>query len=1233
MASGTWTYNYTVDSTGHTNDGTHSFVFTTTDVAGKTATTSRSVLVDTQAAVIAVANPAPASWQNVASYTVRGTADDGSGSGVMQVWTLVDATANDHTGDSIATITSGATWKLATGTVGWSYAWPLGAEENKKLWVKTLDNAGNWNASATVISFGYDATAPALAITAPGAYNTGFNITGTQSDAAAGVTSLQLKIDSGTLNPVTVAASWTYAVSAGTLGGLSEGAHTITVIAIDAAGNQTTQTASFNKDTTQPTISYSNISGSGGSVVQDASPQISGTFQDASGLAASATVTLERYSYATSSWSAVNGFNNQNLGISGSPTNFPWSLNLAAAALPDGQYRVSFVVPDTAVNANVKDTTAAPVTFYVSSSAPTGAISYPALGTFQRSAFPMVGTVSDFNKVSGVVAKIGSGSVDFSSGTTPAYAALDIASLDLVTDTFTTNQPHGLTVGDQVHVWGATLPATATGAISAATTYYVKTVPTSVTFTISASSGGPIVDFTMNGSAMIVSGSTISFYPSLSATLTNGSATIASTGHGLVADTIVFFAGTTLPQIGGVPVNPSTPYYVISTGLTADQFQVSTSKGGAAVTFSNAGVAVSVSSPNRAVKWMVASLPIGMPDGPLTAYVQVTANGTGKKTQLSRDFTLDSTAPTVAVTSPVSGSRTVGNLTINGTSTDPNASPSGVASVAQYQVGKNANLGNPASWINASGGAYSWSINLGLMNSYSNTTFATECDALGNDATGTNLWKLPIYYQTVDNAGNVGQLTTYFLILDPNGNVPVVLVTQPTQNGATFGGMVRVSGTATQPIWIHDVEVSIDPAGGSNFPASPVSVSISGNTLTSAAHPFTNGMMVFLSGTTAPKIGGTDVSATTAYFVMSAAANTFQVSATSGGAAVPFSFSGTGVTASTWGAATLTTQGNSVNWYYDVNTNNIYPQSGFTQGISVQVRAWNSPTPGGARGSISGVLPTPLTMTFNTTFPHFTNMKVGPDSNPANGVAYFSQITEGKQFYVTGTVSTSKGLSKLEQMEDSPLSGVRTQYDFTVNPASVANQSSAPFWSSTVTPPAQVAAGSFPHDGTSRILVTAVGSVTDWSSIGGPNPASVGTVFVPTGNGAALTGATALVSDTSGNFNYSIAVSIDSTQLFNNTTGVYSFDLRATDLTSGSPQVSSTTITVDEDNFYPSSTLSSGSSILGTTFKIQGSATDVGTNFGSIQGLRKVVVYLERGGQILDFTGGGPGRPGPARRP
>ena len=48
LGSGSWTYPFTVDAATHAQDGTHTFVFTGTDVAAKTTTLTRTVSVDTR---------------------------------------------------------------------------------------------------------------------------------------------------------------------------------------------------------------------------------------------------------------------------------------------------------------------------------------------------------------------------------------------------------------------------------------------------------------------------------------------------------------------------------------------------------------------------------------------------------------------------------------------------------------------------------------------------------------------------------------------------------------------------------------------------------------------------------------------------------------------------------------------------------------------------------------------------------------------------------------------------------------------------------------------------------------------------------------------------------------------------------------------------------------------------------------------------------------------------------
>jgi hypothetical protein len=1263
-----WSYTYTVNSATHAQDGTHSFLFTATDIAGKTTTLSRTVLVDTTPATLTVTSPTASSWANATPYTVTGTASDGVGAGVAQVWTIVDAATNSHATDTMTTITTGGAWQLATGTTNWTASWALGAEGNKTLWVAALDLAGNWSTTYSNINFGYDATPPALVINPLTGYNAAFPLTGTVSDSASGVASLKYKIDSGTLTSVTVAASWSSAIPAATFSALSEGTHTVTVQATDVAGNQSTQTATFLKDTTPPVLSYSNISSSGGTVVQNASPVLTGILTDASGVAA-ATYTLQVWNYGTQAWNTIT--TGASLGSPANSTNWSWTLDLSSTGLnlPDGKYQVAIGATDVPGNSIVSPTQ---VYFLLSRTNPSAVVTAPGLGTFQNAAFPFVGTASDPNGITQVVAKIAAGTVSFSSGTTAAYPALPVTVATGSPGVFTTVTPHGLNANDQVYIWASPMPVTPSGSLQAGTVYYVQSTPTTTSFTLSATSGGSAITISTSIATSILVGiakdSFSTFHPSIPVTVSTSNSTMTAVNHGLSVGDIVYFQGTTLPT----PVNAYTPYYVVNS--TASTFQVSTASGGDALTLSTSGTSVSVWSPTHAINWMIPAMSVsGFSDGALTTYVQATA-GSGKANQTSQSFTLDTTPPAISVTSPTSGTRQVGNLTIVGTTTDPGSLPSGVTGTIQYQIGKGYNLTNASSWTsaNVSGGSYSWTIALGDMSAYANATFATQCDTSGNPASGTNLWKLPIVFQALDKAGNVAQLTTYYLILDPNGNIPVVTITQPA-TGLTFGGQERVSGTATQPTWIYSVEVAIDPTGGNNFPANPVSVSISGNTLSATSQPFTAGQMVFLSGTTAPQIGGSSVGPTTAYWVVNPSANSFQVAAASGGSPITFSSGGSGVTASVWAPATLMTSGNNVTWYYDVNTTTAYPQGGATsQTISLQARAWNSPTAGGGKGTLSGTLTSPFIMTFNSSFPQIQNIAV-------NGSSYYAQMITSGTFNLTATVSSSKGISKIEAVESSPLTGSTTMYSIASSYGSttVNNSINGSYWQSTVAPPTAMTSDTFASGNTKQVMITATGSNTSlWTAAGAP-AATPGTVFVPNNvsiNVASSSGSF-VESDSSGNFNYSVSMTLNSTALYYYTTGQYAFNFRLTDMTSPTPQVAVSSVILDEDNYYPTSTLSNPTSVAagslqtgtrymiltvgssdfttvgapsnaagvnfvatgagsgtgtvipvltGTSVKIQGSATDTGAGAGSIQDLSKVVVYIiNSSGNLLNLKSGG----------
>ncbi len=147
-----------------------------------------------------------------------------------------------------------------------------------------------------------------------------------------------------------------------------------------------------------------------------------------------------------------------------------------------------------------------------------------------------------------------------------------ISSSDATANTITTSAAHGLSIGDYVLV--ADHNGLAAGATFNAL-YYVKTVPSTTTVTLSSKQGGTALDITTNGGAFGTVSVVASQYRVASVDATTETYT-TSAAHGLVVgDRVV---------IGGVAAVTSTnangAFYVKSVGSTTT-FTVSSTSGGA----------------------------------------------------------------------------------------------------------------------------------------------------------------------------------------------------------------------------------------------------------------------------------------------------------------------------------------------------------------------------------------------------------------------------------------------------------------------------------------------------------------------------------------------------------------------------------------------------------------------------------------------------------------------------
>lgn len=157
--------------------------------------------------------------------------------------------------DSGSKITSGITKTAVTGGYECSYT-PASALSDGSHTVKfdASDNDGN-AASQKSVAFKIDTVPPTLNITSPAAglitNNPKVTVNGTTNDVTSSPVTVTVKLNSGTATAVTVAANGTFSKELT----LTEGTNTITIVARDSAGKETTITRTVTLDTKAPTIS------------------------------------------------------------------------------------------------------------------------------------------------------------------------------------------------------------------------------------------------------------------------------------------------------------------------------------------------------------------------------------------------------------------------------------------------------------------------------------------------------------------------------------------------------------------------------------------------------------------------------------------------------------------------------------------------------------------------------------------------------------------------------------------------------------------------------------------------------------------------------------------------------------------------------------------------------------------------------------------------------------------
>lgn len=178
--------------------------------------------------------------------TINWTVTD-SGSGV-------DPNTIGITVDSGNKITSGITKTAITN--GYQCSYPIStalSDGNHTVKIDAGDYDGN-SATQRTVNFVVDTIPPTLSVTTPAnnliTNNSKVTVAGTTNDATSSPVTLTIKLNSGSVQAVSVASNGSFSKELT----LANGANTITVVARDSAGKTTTVVRTVTLDTQAPTI-------------------------------------------------------------------------------------------------------------------------------------------------------------------------------------------------------------------------------------------------------------------------------------------------------------------------------------------------------------------------------------------------------------------------------------------------------------------------------------------------------------------------------------------------------------------------------------------------------------------------------------------------------------------------------------------------------------------------------------------------------------------------------------------------------------------------------------------------------------------------------------------------------------------------------------------------------------------------------------------------------------------
>jgi hypothetical protein len=611
VANGSGNWSFTPSSA--LAQGAHTVTARATDAAGNTSPSSNShaFTVDSVApAAPVVVTPANGALVNTATPIISGTAEANSTVTVSVDGTVAGTTAANSSGSWSFTPSSA----LAQGP--------------HSVTAQATDAAGNTSPSSNSHAFTVDSVAPAAPVVVTPADGAFVNTTPVISGTAEAGSTVSAAVDGMVVGTAVANGSGNWSFTPSTT--LSQGAHTVTAWATDAAGNisAASNPHSFRVDTVAPQAPVV-VTPANGALVNTATPVISGTAEAGSTVSVSFDGTVAGTAVADGSGS--------------------WSFT-PSSALAQGAHSVTAQATDAAGNTGPSSNSHA---FTVDSEAPVAPVVVtPANGALVNTTTPVISgtaeagstvSVSVDGTVAGTVVANGTGNWSFtpSSAFSQGLHSVTAQATDTAGNTSPSSNSHSFTVDTVAPAAPVVVTPANSALVSTATPVISGTAEANSTVTVS-------FDGTVAGTAVANGSGTWSFTPSSAlaqgphsvtaqAMDAAGNTSAASNSHSFTVDSVAPAAPVVVAPASGTFVNTTTPVIF------------GTAEAGSTVSVSVDGAVVGTAVANGTGSWSFTPSS-ALSQGPHSVTAQaMDAAGNTSAASNSHSFTVDSEAPAAPV--------------------------------------------------------------------------------------------------------------------------------------------------------------------------------------------------------------------------------------------------------------------------------------------------------------------------------------------------------------------------------------------------------------------------------------------------------------------------------------------------------------------------------------------------------------------------------------------------------